>query len=158
MTVKKHDTEKRHADLRQPTHARAAFFLSRASCSLSLCCYVLQVGRNFALNPQVGCCIPLHASLLVLGTVLVSITNAAIVLFDCCFFFFFLQSGLKILPYKNSHQTRATDRELHQLTPYLMHIAELPDFTKCDHNKWKNVVIAPPPAGAAAAAASNAKP
>jgi len=69
------------------------------------------------------------------------------------------QSGLRIAPYKNSHETRRTDRELPHLQEYLVHIAQThADFTKIDHSKWKSVVPAPPPRNNQAAAASNNNP
>ena len=57
------------------------------------------------------------------------------------------QSGLKILPYKNSTVTHATDRELAPLSRYLTHIAtgaSHGDFTTRDHAQWKEVVEALP--------------
>jgi ubiquitin-like domain-containing CTD phosphatase 1 len=62
------------------------------------------------------------------------------------------RSGLKILPYKNSDVTRATDQELPLLAKYLAHIAPMPDFNKLDHSAWKKVASAA--AGAPSAAAS----
>lgn len=48
------------------------------------------------------------------------------------------QSGLKIAPYKNAPETRATDRELSHLTRYLTHIATTTeDFNKLDHSTWR---------------------
>jgi hypothetical protein len=74
------------------------------------------------------------------------------------------QSGLRISAYKNSHETRRTDRELPHLAEYLVHIAQThADFNKVDHSKWKTVVPAPPPRNnnatrASAAAAGGGAP
>lgn len=47
------------------------------------------------------------------------------------------QSGLKILPYKDAPNNRATDRELQFVGRYLYLLKELNDFTVVDHSKWK---------------------
>lgn len=49
------------------------------------------------------------------------------------------QSGLKIVPYKNSRQTHSSDRELFYLMRYLSLIArEGIDFSGLNHKNWKS--------------------
>ena len=56
------------------------------------------------------------------------------------------RSGIKIAPYKNSSETRASDQELLFLTRYLAHIATaIDDFTKLDHSQWKKFIANLPP-------------
>jgi len=51
------------------------------------------------------------------------------------------QSGLKISAFRNAPVTRATDRELYALEKYLKIIArEEDDFSKLEHNDWKDYV------------------
>lgn len=49
-------------------------------------------------------------------------------------------NGLKIRPFKRAHFTRATDRELFNLTQYLMMIANHDDFSKLDHRRWEDML------------------
>jgi ubiquitin-like domain-containing CTD phosphatase 1 len=43
-------------------------------------------------------------------------------------------AGLKILPFKDCHTARAQqDRELERLMRYLLHLAEVGDFSRFDH-------------------------
>lgn len=46
-------------------------------------------------------------------------------------------SGLKIRPFRNAHQNRDKDKELLNLSKYLLKIAELDDFESLDHRKWE---------------------
>jgi ubiquitin-like domain-containing CTD phosphatase 1 len=48
------------------------------------------------------------------------------------------QSGFKIVPFKNAHETRATDRELIPIAQYLTLIATtVNDFRTVDHGQWQ---------------------
>lgn len=47
------------------------------------------------------------------------------------------QNGLVIRPFRKAHLNRAKDRELVDLTQYLLAIADLDDFEKLDHTKWE---------------------
>lgn len=49
-------------------------------------------------------------------------------------------NGLKIRPFKRAHFNRATDRELYNLTEYLMFIAQYDDFSRLDHRRWEDMV------------------
>ncbi|CAF0848235.1 unnamed protein product [Rotaria sordida] len=49
-------------------------------------------------------------------------------------------NGLKIRPFKRAHFTRTTDRELFNLTQYLMMIAQYDDLSKLDHRCWEQMV------------------
>ena len=46
------------------------------------------------------------------------------------------QNGLRIAPFKNAAQLRATDKELLHLKDYLLSIAHLPSFTDLNHKNW----------------------
>jgi ubiquitin-like domain-containing CTD phosphatase 1 len=46
------------------------------------------------------------------------------------------QNGLKILPFKNAHSNRETDRELYKLSLYLKKIARLDDLSELKHKHW----------------------
>ena len=43
------------------------------------------------------------------------------------------QNGLRIAPFKNAAQLRATDKELLHLKDYLLSITHLPSFTDLNH-------------------------
>ncbi|GAB4819028.1 hypothetical protein N2152v2_006074 [Parachlorella kessleri] len=47
------------------------------------------------------------------------------------------QNGLVIRPFKRSHRTRHTDRELLHLSIYLQKIAGLPSLRKLNHKHWE---------------------
>nr|XP_026691246.1 ubiquitin-like domain-containing CTD phosphatase 1 isoform X1 [Ciona intestinalis] len=47
------------------------------------------------------------------------------------------QSGLKIRPFKNAHQSRTTDVELQGLSQYLEDISHLDSFKELKHRKWE---------------------
>lgn len=47
------------------------------------------------------------------------------------------RNGLKIRPFKNAHENRATDQELLRLAAYLKDIAKLDDISKLRHSKWE---------------------
>jgi len=49
-------------------------------------------------------------------------------------------NGLKIRPFKRAHFTRTTDRELFNLTEYLMFIAQYDDLSKLDHRRWEQMI------------------
>ncbi|ROT68035.1 ubiquitin-like domain-containing CTD phosphatase 1 isoform X1 [Penaeus vannamei] len=48
------------------------------------------------------------------------------------------QNGLKIRPFRQAHQNRATDRELLRLSFYLEDIASLEDISTLNHSKWEH--------------------
>jgi len=45
--------------------------------------------------------------------------------------------GLKIRPFKNAHQNREKDRELLDLSNYLLKIDKVDDFTTLKHRRWE---------------------
>ena len=47
------------------------------------------------------------------------------------------KSGLRIRPFSQAHQNRATDTELLKLSSYLKNIASKEDFNKLNHRKWE---------------------
>jgi len=47
-------------------------------------------------------------------------------------------NGLKIRPFRKAHMNRDTDRELFDLTRYLLEIATVEDFTTLRHSKWED--------------------
>lgn len=47
------------------------------------------------------------------------------------------QNGLQIRPFRNAHQARATDKELANLTNYLLSIGELDDISHLKHRHWE---------------------
>lgn len=49
-------------------------------------------------------------------------------------------NGLKIRPFKRAHFNRTTDRELYNLTEYLMFIAQYDDLSRLDHRRWEDMV------------------
>ncbi|XP_064090620.1 ubiquitin-like domain-containing CTD phosphatase 1 [Macrobrachium nipponense] len=48
------------------------------------------------------------------------------------------QNGLKIRPFRQAHQNRATDRELVRLASYLEDISALTDISALNHSKWEH--------------------
>lgn len=48
------------------------------------------------------------------------------------------QNGLKIRPFRQAHQNRATDRELVRLASYLEDISALADISVLNHSKWEH--------------------
>jgi ubiquitin-like domain-containing CTD phosphatase 1 len=46
-------------------------------------------------------------------------------------------NGIKIKPFKNSKETKKSDRELAYLTNYLLKIADIDDVCEKSHKKWK---------------------
>ncbi|KAJ3678002.1 hypothetical protein LUZ60_001805 [Juncus effusus] len=48
------------------------------------------------------------------------------------------QNGLVIRPFRKAHLNRNSDRELINLTQYLLAIAELADISRLDHNRWES--------------------
>jgi ubiquitin-like domain-containing CTD phosphatase 1 len=65
-------------------------------------------------------------------------------------------AGLKILPFKDCHTARAQqDRELERLMRYLLHLAEVGDFSRFDHRNWKRVTAKLPPLSNAVASAGS---
>ncbi|XP_066973890.1 ubiquitin-like domain-containing CTD phosphatase 1 [Macrobrachium rosenbergii] len=48
------------------------------------------------------------------------------------------QNGLKIRPFRQAHQNRATDRELVRLASYLEDISALADISALNHSKWEH--------------------
>jgi len=50
------------------------------------------------------------------------------------------KNGLKIVPFKNALETRATDKVLANLGKYLSFIAKLEDFSDVDHNDWEKSI------------------
>lgn len=48
------------------------------------------------------------------------------------------QNGLKIRPFRQAHQYRATDLELVRLASYLEDISELADISVLNHSKWEH--------------------
>lgn len=62
------------------------------------------------------------------------------IMFDDCRHNFYMnpKSGLKIVPFRNCHLTRSTDKELLKLATYLKNIAKhCDDFNKLNHRKWE---------------------
>jgi len=47
------------------------------------------------------------------------------------------QNGLQIRPYRNAHMARETDRELADLTEYLLEIGSLDDLSGLRHKRWE---------------------
>ncbi|PPQ93229.1 hypothetical protein CVT25_015227 [Psilocybe cyanescens] len=51
------------------------------------------------------------------------------------------KEGLKISAFKNAHTPEAwADRELYKLARYMIHIANVDDFTTLSHKNWKSIV------------------
>ncbi len=47
------------------------------------------------------------------------------------------QAGLKIRPFRHTHQNRETDKELYFLTKYLVLIAKLETISHLNHRNWE---------------------
>jgi ubiquitin-like domain-containing CTD phosphatase 1 len=47
------------------------------------------------------------------------------------------QNGLRVSAYRHAATARATDRELFELSKYLIAIAPLPDLKALDHSHWR---------------------
>ena len=57
-----------------------------------------------------------------------------------CFNFYnvmMFQNGLKVEPYRNALQNRASDTELRRLTVYLLRLAEMDTLNGVDHSRWR---------------------